>query len=513
MASSRSIDQQTFGTVRKPLLILELANNHNGSVDHGKKIIDRAAEAIAGLGFDAAIKFQYRDLDTLIHPQFEGDYSYKYIKRFEETRLTDEQFAELINHSREQGFTVACTPFDEASVDKVVEHGFDYLKVASAYSTDWPLLTRVVDANLPTIVSTGGLSVRDLDRSVVFLSKRVHQLALMHCVAVYPTPDDQLALNRLDLMRDRFPGIALGYSTHERQDNYQAVGLALAKGAHIFERHIAEDDGTIPVNAYSSSSDHLRLWAESLRDSIAMTAGMDHTAWVNDAEQAAVRELRRGVYAGRPVKSGDELDDADVFFAIPVLEGQVTANDWSKVETKTASSAIAENEALRQNNVDISHVSDAVRDVIEQTRELLKKANIILPAQSRVELSHHYGLDRFFEFGAVLATLVNREYCKKIIAVFPGQSNPEHMHKIKEETFICVYGEMTVNLGGEIHRMKEGDILTVPTGVPHGFTSASGAVFEEISSTHQGSDSYYTDESINLNSSRKTELSVWSLVR
>ena len=92
MASSGSIDQQTFGTVRKPLLILELANNHNGSVDHGKKIIDRAAEAIAGLGFDAAIKFQYRDLDTLIHPQFKGDYSYKYIKRFEETRLTDEQF-------------------------------------------------------------------------------------------------------------------------------------------------------------------------------------------------------------------------------------------------------------------------------------------------------------------------------------------------------------------------------------------------------------------------------------
>jgi mannose-6-phosphate isomerase-like protein (cupin superfamily) len=314
-------------------------------------------------------------------------------------------------------------------------------------------------------------------------------------------------------VRDRFPGIALGYSTHERQDNYQAVGLALAKGAHIFERHIAEDDGTIPVNAYSSSSDHLRIWAESLRDSIAMTAGMDHSGWVNDAELAAVRELRRGVYAAHHIETGAELGDSDVFYAIPVLANQVTANDWSKVETKTSSAAIGHNEALLRTNVEISHVSDAVRDIIEQTRELLKKANIILPAQSRVELSHHYGLDRFFEFGAVLATLVNREYCKKIIAVFPGQSNPEHMHKIKEETFICVYGEMTVNLGGEIHRMKEGDILTVPTGVPHGFTSASGAVFEEISSTHQGSDSYYTDESINLNSSRKTELSVWSLVR
>ncbi|MGB1101526.1 MAG: N-acetylneuraminate synthase family protein, partial [Pontimonas sp.] len=328
MAPAGSPDQQVFGSVRKPLLILELANNHNGSVDHGKRIIERAAEAIDGLGFDAAIKFQYRDLDSLIHPQFKGDYSYKYIKRFEETRLSDDQFAELIIFSREKGFSVACTPFDEVSVDKVVEHGFDYLKVASAYSTDWPLLTRVVDANLPTVVSTGGLSVRDLDRSVVFLSKRVHQLALMHCVAVYPTPDNQLALNRLDLMRDRFPGIALGYSTHERQDNYQAVGLSLAKGAHIFERHIAEDDGTIPVNAYSSSSDHLRVWAESLREAIAMTAGMDHSAWVNDEEQAAVRELRRGVYAAHEIQPGTELDDSDVFYAIPVLENQVTANDW-----------------------------------------------------------------------------------------------------------------------------------------------------------------------------------------
>lgn len=513
MQSDVFFTKHTFGTVQKPLLILELANNHNGSVPHGKHIIDLAAEAVAGLGFTAAIKFQYRDLDSLIHPSYKGDFSFKYIKRFEETRLSDEQFLELIDHARKKGFLVACTPFDEASVGKIIEHKFDFLKVASAYSTDWPLLTKVVEAEMPTIVSTGGLGVRDLDRSVVFLSKRLQKLALMHCVAVYPTPDDQLSLNRLDMMRERFPGIALGYSTHERQDNYQAVGLALAKGAHIFERHIAEDDGEIPVNSYSSSSEHLQAWAVSLKNAIEMTAGMDRSAWSNDTEQSAVRELRRGVYAKRNLDNETELQDSDVFFAIPVVEDQITANDWSKVETKSTKVSVIENASLTSHNVEISQVSDAVRDIIEQTRDLLRLANVSLPAQSRVELSHHYGLEKFFDFGAVLATLVNREYCKKVIAVFPGQTNPEHLHKVKEETFICIFGDLKVSLGGETHLLKEGDILTVPTGVPHGFTSASGAVFEEISSTHQGSDSYYTDKSINSNEFRKTELSVWSLVR
>ena len=59
---------QIFGTPARPLLILDLANNHNGSVAHGKAIIDSAAEALSGIDFPAAIKFQYRDLDTLIHP-------------------------------------------------------------------------------------------------------------------------------------------------------------------------------------------------------------------------------------------------------------------------------------------------------------------------------------------------------------------------------------------------------------------------------------------------------------
>jgi mannose-6-phosphate isomerase-like protein (cupin superfamily) len=110
-----------------------------------------------------------------------------------------------------------------------------------------------------------------------------------------------------------------------------------------------------------------------------------------------------------------------------------------------------------------------------------------------------------------MVTIVNRDYCKKVIGVFPGQAHPEHVHKKKEETFICMSGTLIVDLDGVTHTLKPGDVLTVEVGVKHSFHSPDGAVFEEISSTHFVDDSYYTDDSINANAERKTKLSVWSL--
>ena len=34
------------------------------------------------------------------------------------------------------------------------------------------------------------------------------------------------------------------------------------------------------------------------------------------------------------------------------------------------------------------------------------------------EISHHYGLDKFNKFGLVMITILNRDYCKKILVLF-----------------------------------------------------------------------------------------------
>ena len=63
---------------------------------------------------------------------------------------------------------------------------------------------------------------------------------------------------------------------------------------------------------------------------------------------------------------------------------------------------------------------------------MLYEANIYLGDTFEAELSHHYGMKHFRQFGAVIISIVNREYCKKLIAVLPGQQHPDHMHKVKE---------------------------------------------------------------------------------
>ena len=73
--------------------IFEMANNHMGSVEHGKRIIDEFANIAKQYGLNAAVKLQFRQLDTFIHKDF-LDSDLKYVKRFKETKLTQDQFKE-----------------------------------------------------------------------------------------------------------------------------------------------------------------------------------------------------------------------------------------------------------------------------------------------------------------------------------------------------------------------------------------------------------------------------------
>ena len=62
-----------------PLFAFDMSNNHLGRLDHGLRIIREVREASRGFDFHFAFKFQYRHLDTFIHPDYQGRSDIKYV--------------------------------------------------------------------------------------------------------------------------------------------------------------------------------------------------------------------------------------------------------------------------------------------------------------------------------------------------------------------------------------------------------------------------------------------------
>ncbi|HUF57125.1 MAG TPA: N-acetylneuraminate synthase family protein [Thermohalobaculum sp.] len=478
------------------LFVLDMANNHQGRVEHGLNVIRGAAEPVAKHGVRAGIKFQFRQLDSFVHPTHREGSDNKHIPRFLATELKRPDYETLLAEVRRHGMLGICTPFDEPSVDMVVDMGFDILKIASCSATDWPLLEKAADANLPVICSTGGLEQHQIDELASFFFHRGVAFALMHCVSIYPTPDDRLNLNQIAAMRKRYPYATVGWSTHEDQDNTAAVQVAHALGARMFERHIGLETDEIKLNAYSSRPDQLDRWFGAWARAQAMM-GPEARPAPDPVEQAALRSLQRGVYAREPLEAGATLAREAVYFAMPCLDGQMPSGEWKPYAVTAA--AVEADGPLMANAVELPPEPEelGIKHAVHKVKALLNEAGVQLGSEFGVEYSHHEGIGNFEQVGCVLIDCVNRSYAKKIVVQLPGQHHPLHFHKQKEETFQVLFGSLSVEVDGHVKRLSPGDTCLVQPGVWHRFWTDDGCVFEEISTRAIRGDSIYADKRIN----------------
>jgi len=182
----------------KDLFVLEMTNNHLGSLERGMKIIDEFSKVALFNNVKVAVKLQFRNVKNFIHKDYINRTDIRYIKRTKETYLSDENYEKLVTHIRRSGLIPMATPFDEVSVDFCNKLNLPIIKVASADSNDWILLNKIVQLRKPTIVSLGGLSIKDIDDLVTFFERRNVPLAMNHCIATYPNKEKDLQLNQID---------------------------------------------------------------------------------------------------------------------------------------------------------------------------------------------------------------------------------------------------------------------------------------------------------------------------
>lgn len=492
------------------LFICDMANNHQGDLQHGLNIIDAMGQVFRDRGARGALKFQFRHIDTFIHPEFKQRPDVKHIPRFIETRLSDDDYAVLTQRVRDNGMVTIATPFDEESLELIHKLDIEIIKVASCSATDWPLLREIARQSKPVIISTAGISLEEIDQVVFYMVDRGVRFALMHCVGIYPTPVEKLALNQISILKKRYREIPIGFSTHEDPDNFNAVRVAYALGARIFERHVDLAAPGKSMNKYSSSAEQVANWVDAWRETV-MSCGPDKRPPADLSEIASLNSLKRGVYAKTAIAQGQPIAREDVFFAMPLQDGQMDSGHF--VENLPADRDYAELAPLSGDLIALEISDDQLlAQIMRQVRSMLHEASVPMGNEFNIELSHHYGLRRFREFGAVIIDCINRDYCKKYIIQLPRQKHPYHHHIKKEETFLVLSGEAEIEINGYRKSYQPGEMVVVKPGEWHKFQTLHGVILEEISTTHHNDDSVYSDLAINRmgRSDRKTVVKNWN---
>ena len=225
-------------------IIAEIGNNHNGDLELAKKSLIEAAK----LGADA-VKFQKREVDEVFTKSMQAvlqsnsravaAFGATYGEYRRKQELKDEELKELKLLAHSLGMAFFVTPFDLKSAKILAEIGMDAWKIASFDLSHTPLLEFVARQNQPIFFSTGMATLEETDEAVSTILKYNKQLIVNHCVSIYPTPDNDLNLGAISLLRERYLSTPIGYSGHEI--GFIPTIAAVALGVSAVERHFTLD--------------------------------------------------------------------------------------------------------------------------------------------------------------------------------------------------------------------------------------------------------------------------------
>jgi N-acetylneuraminate synthase len=264
-------------------IIAEIGSVHDGSFGNALRLIDAAADAGADM-----VKFQTHiaDAESLPGAPSPGYFSEESrIAYFQRTSFTPPQWSKLSRQAEAAGVGFLSSPFSLEAVELLEDIGVKGYKIPSGEVSNVPLLERVARTRKPTLLSSGMSDWSELDRAVAVL-KPACPLTVLQCSSAYPCPPEQVGLNVIIEMRERY-GMPVGLSDHTL--GFAAALAAAALGATVIEKHF-----TFSRLMYGSDAKHsmepedFSVFCRSLREVWAMTS---HPVDKNDV--SSYREMKR----------------------------------------------------------------------------------------------------------------------------------------------------------------------------------------------------------------------------
>ena len=297
-------------------IIAEIGNNHQGELSKAKEMFRVAKEC----GADA-VKLQKRDnaslyTTALYNKPYDNPNSFgvTYGEHREFLEFNKVQYMELMAYAEELGIDMFATAFDIPSADFLEEVGVPAYKIASGDLTSIPLLEHVAKKGKPVILSTGGGRMADIQRAYDSIMPINRQLCLLQCTAAYPADPQDLNLNVITELKERFPDVVVGLSDHEN-------GIAMAVAAYVLGARVIEKHFTL--NHTWKGTDHAfslepagfkKLVRDLRRVPLALGNGIKD---VIELEREPIRKMSKAIYAARDLPEGRLITEDDVVFKSP----------------------------------------------------------------------------------------------------------------------------------------------------------------------------------------------------
>lgn len=345
----------------KPVYIIgEIGQNHNGSVDIAKLIVELISrpvrEEVFGLdlkGMDA-VKLTKRDLaEELTVSQMNRPYDNpnSFGKTYGEHRafleLSDEEHFEVYKYAKSLGldFVETLCAIGCLSIFKLFTP--DRLKVASRDLTNLPLLAALAETGLPIILSTGMAGVKELNDALAVISRYHSDISILHCVSQYPTHPDNLNLLTIPYLKKHYGQYTIGFSDHTI--GISAPSIAVGMGAEIIEKHVTIDrrmKGT--DQAGSLGPDGVNRMVRDIRIAERWLGTED--LYIDRSVGAAKEKLERSIASRRDIAPGEIITEADIHMLSPG-----DGFKWAERETVIGHRAVAPipaNEIIYKNLID-----------------------------------------------------------------------------------------------------------------------------------------------------------------
>jgi N-acetylneuraminate synthase len=327
----------------RPYVIAEIGANHNGDMEQARAHI-RAAKAA---GADAA-KFQSWGTGLFAQSVYDDNAELK--EAVAAYAVAESDMAALAQYCRETEIDFASTPCSAAEMVALDTLDPPFVKIASMDLTHDRMLIDAAKTGRPIILSTGFSTMAEIEHALMTLEGVGHtDTVLLHCIALYPPPaDDLVNLRNIEMLRDTF-GYPVGYSDHTI--GIEVTLAAIALGAVVIEKHFTLDK-TLPGWDHAVSADPADMAIITSAAQRIPAALGSRRRTVSDAERQNAAVMRRSIVAARDIRSGEILTENDLEFRRPGTG--ISPNDAGRLLGRAARRDIAADTLLSEDDVEQS---------------------------------------------------------------------------------------------------------------------------------------------------------------